>query len=126
MRYRIIAILLLVAVISSSFSRCYVYAGFELNKAYIVKELCENRARPIMRCQGKCYLKKKIKVAEDKEQEAKEKLSRLEVSFYQEPFKLALSVPIVSETKKLPVQAYGYLYANCYLKAVFKPPRFFA
>lgn len=51
----------------TNFSRLFIYAGFELNQNYIASTLCENRARPEMNCNGKCYLAKKIKQAEEKE-----------------------------------------------------------
>ena len=31
-----------------------------LNKAYIIKEYCINKAKPELKCDGKCYLKKQI------------------------------------------------------------------
>ena len=45
-------------------------AGFELNKNYIATKLCENRNRPWMHCNGKCYLMKKIRQAEEKQNNA--------------------------------------------------------
>ena len=44
-----------------------VYLDFELNKDYIIQNLCENRFKPELKCDGKCYLAKQLhKVAEDK------------------------------------------------------------
>lgn len=44
-----------------------VYLDFELNKDYIIKNLCENRFNPELKCNGQCYLAKQLhKVAEDK------------------------------------------------------------
>lgn len=71
------AIFLLLALTSSQFSRLFIYAGFELNQNYIASTLCENRNKPELHCNGKCYLMKKLKQAEDKEkkqaQEAQKK-----------------------------------------------------
>lgn len=64
---RFIAIFLLVALIGSNFSRFFVYAGFEMNQKYISEKLCENRNRPWIHCNGKCFLMKKLKQAEEKE-----------------------------------------------------------
>ena len=61
------AIFLLLALTSSQFSRLFVYAGFELNQNYIASTLCENRNKPELHCNGKCYLMKKLKQAEEKE-----------------------------------------------------------
>jgi hypothetical protein len=32
-----------------------------VNYNYIVKELCENRDKPVLSCNGKCYLEKQVK-----------------------------------------------------------------
>jgi len=56
----------------SSLSRFFVYAGFEMNQKYIASVLCENRNRPEMHCNGKCYLMKKLKQAEEKEKRQEE------------------------------------------------------
>src|ERR1700761_892353 len=64
---RYIAYLLVVTIMSSSFSRFFVYAGFELNRDYIATKLCENRNKPWLHCNGKCYFMKKIRQAEEKE-----------------------------------------------------------
>lgn len=93
---RILAIFLIVAIVGSGFSRLMVYAGFKANQSYIAKELCENKSRPLLNCNGKCYLMKKLKQAEDKEkkQEKEEKGSR-----YQEA--LPVSVAAVLTIRSL-------------------------
>src|ERR1700712_311277 len=70
MNKKITAILLIITIVSSSFSRFFIYAGFELNRNYISSTLCENIKRPWLHCNGKCYLMKKIKQAEDKQNAA--------------------------------------------------------
>ena len=64
---RFLAYLLMFALISANFSRLFIYAGFELNRNYIATKLCENRNKPWLHCNGKCYFMKKIQQAEDKE-----------------------------------------------------------
>ena len=63
-----ICILLVFVTLSSGFTKLFLYMGYELNKNYITNTFCENKAKPIMQCQGKCYLTKKIKQAEQSEQ----------------------------------------------------------
>ncbi|WP_276088068.1 hypothetical protein [Pedobacter sp. JY14-1] len=64
---RCIAITLFIALISTNLSRFFVYAEFVVNQKYIAAALCENRDKPEMHCNGKCYLMKKLKDAEEKE-----------------------------------------------------------
>ncbi|MCE3294740.1 MAG: hypothetical protein K0R65_454 [Crocinitomicaceae bacterium] len=41
---------------------------FYVNQQEIAREKCENKARPMMHCDGKCYLAKQLKKLEQKEQ----------------------------------------------------------
>ncbi len=63
----LISVILIAAVLTANYSRCFIYAGFELNTKYIAAKLCENIDKPMLNCKGKCYLAKKIKEAEEKE-----------------------------------------------------------
>ena len=63
---RITAIVLLIALLTANYSYFFVYAGFELNKKYIATTLCENRDKPQLHCEGKCYFMKKINQASEK------------------------------------------------------------
>ncbi|RKR84659.1 hypothetical protein BDD43_4908 [Mucilaginibacter gracilis] len=121
---RFTAILLLVTLISSNFSMFMVYAGFEMNHKYIAENLCINRSRPWMHCNGKCYFMKKIHQAEEneKKQEAKDNLNRLEVSFFQEPFQLSFIEPAILETVKSSFPPYTYQYSSRYIETIFRPP----
>jgi hypothetical protein len=61
-----IALLLLVLISVKTLLVPVVYLDFELRKEYIIQNLCENRFKPQMNCNGHCYLAKKLqKVAED-------------------------------------------------------------
>ncbi len=42
--------------------------SFNLNRDYIAKNLCENRYRPVLKCNGNCVLMKKMKQEEKQEQ----------------------------------------------------------
>lgn len=67
---KVLAYLLVLLTLSSGYTRLYIYAVYELNKNYITNVLCENKASPQLKCEGKCYLKKKIKQAEKSEQKS--------------------------------------------------------
>lgn len=62
-----VAFSLIFMMLGANFSRFFIYAGFELNRNYIASTLCENRDKPQLHCNGKCYLMKKLKQAEEKE-----------------------------------------------------------
>jgi len=39
--------------------------SYYINYDYIVEELCENKAKPVLQCNGKCHLTKELKKAND-------------------------------------------------------------
>ena len=90
---RIIAICLLVALIDSNFSRFFIYAGFELNQKYIAENLCINKNKPWMHCNGKCFFMRKIKEAQDNE---KKQDRADQQNLYQEALPVSQSVSTIA------------------------------
>jgi hypothetical protein len=122
---RLTAILVLVALLSSGFSRFFVYAGFALNKDYIANNLCVNRDKPWLHCNGRCFFMKKIKQAEEneKKQNARDNLNRLEISFFCGPFRFKFHEAKILEDKPNSFPNYTYQYTSHYIEAVFRPPK---
>ncbi|WP_157505135.1 hypothetical protein [Dyadobacter beijingensis] len=56
-----------------------LYLDFEIRREYIVANLCKNKNRPQMHCDGKCYLAKRIASLDEQEKRQAEKsyMSRL-------------------------------------------------
>ncbi len=48
-----------------------IFVDYQVRKAYIARYLCENRNRPELRCDGKCYLAKRLHAAQEQEQSQK-------------------------------------------------------
>lgn len=61
------AILILAALAAQSFSQLGIVAYYRLNRAYIAKYLCINRDKPMMHCNGKCYLARQLRENEQRE-----------------------------------------------------------
>ncbi|WEK17534.1 MAG: hypothetical protein P0Y49_12080 [Candidatus Pedobacter colombiensis] len=74
-----ISVLLLFSLLSANFANLFVFAGFELNQKYIAAELCVNKNRPELHCNGKCYLMKKLKQAQDKEQKQERQAQKTQI-----------------------------------------------
>lgn len=66
------AVVILLALILhlSTFLNVGIGLYYYLNKEYIAQQLCENRNRPEMHCNGKCYLTKQLHTAEKAQQNA--------------------------------------------------------
>ena len=59
--------LLTTAVLLPSISPWGTLAYYQLNKNYIARVLCQNRDKPQMHCDGQCYLAKRLKAQQDKQ-----------------------------------------------------------
>ncbi len=66
-------IVLLAAMMGQTFSKCVIVLDYQWNKDYIAKYLCVNRDKPEMKCEGKCYLCKKLKKEAKKDQDSPER-----------------------------------------------------
>lgn len=50
-----------------------IYLDYELRRDYISKNLCINRNRPELKCDGKCYLAKRLAEAHERDQQEAER-----------------------------------------------------
>src|SRR5436190_8180444 len=83
MRFIVTPILILL-VMSQAFSHWFMVMSFKMNQDFITKNICENRYRPKLKCNGNCVLMKKLKQQEKEEQNSPV------------PVKLELSTVIIS------------------------------
>jgi len=63
-----ISIVLMLSLACQCAVQLGVLAWYELNKDFIAKNLCENRDRPAMHCNGKCQLNKQLKKADPQQE----------------------------------------------------------
>ena len=66
---KVITFILLIAFAIHSFNSVVIVFGFYANQSSIAATLCENRDRPVLKCNGTCQLAKKLKQQEKKEQQ---------------------------------------------------------
>lgn len=94
-----------------------------INYDYIVAELCENKAKPEMHCNGKCHLKKELAKASEAEKPLSQKkvqVSESEVLFFQDLvyFNPRLKVSVITSNT--------FIYTNLYFYqdgySCFHPP----
>ena len=75
---RIIALLLFMAMQIPLMNQWSAVAYYRVNRDFIAKNLCVNRDKPMLNCNGQCYLSKQLKAAEDKEQKSNsERLNKM-------------------------------------------------
>ena len=66
---KVATLVLLVAFAMQTFSRVVIVFGFYANQKDIAATVCENKDKPILKCEGKCLLAKKLLAQEKKDQQ---------------------------------------------------------
>lgn len=104
------------------------FLEYIVNYDYIVKELCENKEKPALKCNGKCHLMKELaKTAEDDKNTSSDKKQNvkqeIEVLFYQDLKSLSCSNSYVFTNNKIN-SVYQNLYALTAIQSTFHPPTF--
>lgn len=121
-----LALLLLTLISVKTILVPVVYLDFELRKDYIIQNLCENRFKPQLNCNGQCYLAKKLhKIAEDNATKETQKQSQSMKKIMEEVFE---TTPLFSCDWKMiestPKSNYSFQLAHTQsiASAVFRPP----
>ncbi|MDB5012069.1 MAG: hypothetical protein JWQ25_271 [Daejeonella sp.] len=117
---RFVAILLILSVCSSNFTRFMVVTSFKLNQKYIAVALCSNKNKPQMHCNGKCYLAKKLKQADEKEKSTEQ----VQKKHYQEALTITafrLTPPLSSFTNLRSIDSDFML--STFQSSIFQPPQ---
>ena len=98
-----------------------------VNYDYITKVLCENKAKPELKCNGKCHLMKELAKESESEKpiqnDKKSSVSEFEVLFFQEikPIQIA---QIYFLNKSSIADDYSNFYFHSESCSVFRPPIF--
>ena len=119
---KLIAIFALFGILLQTISQVVIVAEYYANKEYIAKNLCENRDKPKLHCDGKCCLKKKL-AKEGKEQAPSSKNQKSEevVNLFCADTNFELQHSFFSP---LAIRHYSYndLHTASFHHAVFHPP----
>lgn len=98
---------------------------YVLNYDYISKELCENKAKVEMQCNGKCHLMKEMAKATKNDnpvsQDKKNPSTLFEVLFFQKLEKISFSNFTFSNLNQFKTN-YCNLYSHNYAFSFFHPP----
>lgn len=100
------------------------YFEYEVNKEYIEKNLCVNKNKPWMKCHGKCYLKKQIKKASEKEKKSNPFVITENTLLFFFPQIDLLNIIDLKSKKENSLQ-YINLYKYLFILKIFKPPKLF-
>ena len=118
---RLGVLLLMIALLLQSFSRVLIIGDYYLNTESYAAH-CENKANPIMHCNGKCQMAKKLKQAYESEKADPNKKIVINNEFYcLERYSVSLSLIAFDSDK----QSFSLMH-NPKIKdfphSIFKPP----
>lgn len=117
-----LTISLALLVLLQSFSRLWIVMDYEINKDFISKVLCINKAKPELQCEGKCHLAMQLEKEEQKEQQNPEKAGAASEIILYAHFSL---VPVPSYiSTHLVYGTYKPVYSNRSFSDIFHPPQF--
>jgi hypothetical protein len=119
---QILVILLFVGFLGQTFSKCFIFLDYQLNKDFIAANLCENRDKPAMKCAGKCYLCKRLKKEDKKDQETPGR--RLDNKLQSIPFRLGFELYQPDFTINIVKYPYFQEFVrNYFIISIFHPPQ---
>ena len=106
----LLTIILFLCLLLQGFTKALILVDYELRKDFIAKNICENRDKPQMHCNGKCHLRKQLKKDEEKNsQESNKQLDKSDVILFFQPtspkelytafeFGVVQKFPVISES----------------------------
>ncbi|MFZ9847340.1 MAG: hypothetical protein ACO3EE_04225 [Flavobacteriales bacterium] len=118
---KLLSIFLLVAIAFNVFGKAIIWANYEVNKAEITRKYCENKAKPKLRCDGKCHLKKQMEKEEKKEKNegSKESKEKIESQYFVE-----INYSFGTQHSTLKTQhSYSPNHSHSHSHSVFSPPQ---
>lgn len=121
-----IALLLFALVSIKTLLVPVVYLDFELRKEYIIQNLCENRFKPQLHCDGKCYLAKRLqKIAEDNATKETQKHASLLKKMVEDSFEelsISFNLPYQTTFITVIVSASTHFLLPKHAQVPIKPP----
>jgi hypothetical protein len=101
--------------------------SWKINQTYIAKNICENRYKPQLNCNGKCILAKKLS-QQNSQQTQKQSNSefpqlQFQTVMYAEAFPKIQFLPFLTEFETLEVSDYRNSYSYNPLGSIFQPPK---
>ena len=117
--------LLIIVSITLLFKPVFPVVEYFVNYDYIVNELCENKAKPELHCNGKCHLASELAKAsgndETKSSEKKVTAQQYELIYFQKIEELAFHPFTLKNTLK-DLNFYTNNYYHLLVKSTFHPP----
>ena len=121
---RFASVILFICLCAQCLVQPAIVAWYNINKEYVTARYCENKAKPGMHCDGKCYLKKQLKKTEDNRQSGsrESKSEQLQLAVYILPERWAPQ-QVFTESGVVYTDGYIPVFITHTLEDIFHPPR---
>jgi hypothetical protein len=118
----IAAFSLVILMLTKMMGMPIAWLSYTINKDYIAAQLCENKNRPALHCNGQCILMKKLAKANESNESKQNKteVKTLSIDFVEE----LKSYSIIKITATTPVRNLfrNKMYASAIQTDIFHPP----
>ncbi len=123
---QVLAISFVLLLFLQPLSKIWIYVSFKINQDYIAKNLCINRDKPAMHCNGKCQLIKKLNEADkDEQKQFPQTLNeKSDVLYCNNLADSLLPQPLYNSHKKQSICFNKFLYKFSFNSDIFLPPKF--
>lgn len=105
----------------------FPFVDYAINKEYIAKNLCENRTKPKLNCNGKCHLMKQLKKAGTETptdgNTSKGSSNQEENCFHVTSLFVFNAAILTSQSNNYYIRTFKSTLPSNYLKDIFHPPQ---
>ncbi|MCV9385779.1 hypothetical protein [Reichenbachiella ulvae] len=120
----ILIFILALNTLASTLAVPLIYMDFGMRRDYIAEVLCINRDKPMLNCDGKCYLAKKLKAAQEQQDKENESINiKSAPSFFAQLLEMISFDRSVNTSSPIYQDRVLHFVLSTFLSEVFVPPR---
>jgi hypothetical protein len=119
---QLFTILAITGILLQTFNSGIILINYQVNKDYISKNLCENKDKPMMHCNGKCHLRKQLaeQAKKDNTSPFQNLKNKFEIQYFSHN-KLIKFPEFVQESESN--FTYSFFIPQVSLNSIFHPPQ---
>jgi hypothetical protein len=114
--------ILMLLLLTQTFSKWAVVLEYQLNKNYISQKLCVNKVKPKLNCNGKCQMMKRLKEEERKDQQNQERRTENKNEVISSKSFFAVLVIVGEKAPRASFSRYNTSITRGIHSSVFHPP----
>lgn len=126
--YKIFAFCMISLFVSNTLIKAGLFINYQINKAEITRKYCENKAKPMLNCNGKCYLAKQLAKEQAKEEQSnkidfgKSKIETSEFTLNHQSFFETYKVDLSTQSSTKKDFYYAVVWSDKHTDSIFHPP----